>query len=81
MSLAERWMSEALHLGNTFNQDPAVTFFYIGIIRQKYRELQPIISNVVGFDTCVMVSSLEKFVAIVEKNDERVEKVWVGLME
>lgn len=68
-------MSEALHEASSLITDSAVTYYYIGIIRQKYRELQPVISNIVGYDTCVMVSALEKFVKLETTIDERVEKV------
>lgn len=68
-------MSQALNDPSCPYKDSAVIYFYIGIIRQKYRELQPMISNVMGFDTCVMVSALEKFVKLETNNDERVKTV------
>lgn len=74
-------MAEASHLQLPFIPDSATTFFYIGLIRQKVRELQPVISNVMGFDTCVMVSSLEKFVKLQSTENlenEKVMKVGVG---
>ena len=75
LGLAERFMSEATHLPRCPVPDTAITYFYIGIIRQKVRELQPAISNVIGYDTCVMVSALKKFVLLEKKRDDRVEKV------
>lgn len=68
-------MSEATHLETSPVPDFAITYYYIGIIRQKVRELQPAISNVIGYDTCVMVSALEKFVELETKRDNRIEKV------
>ena len=75
LGLAERFMSEATHLPRCPVPDAAITYFYIGIIRQKVRELQPANSNLIGYDTCVMVSALNKFVLLDKNRYNRVEKV------
>ena len=65
-------MSESIAI----KQGVSISYFYIGIIRQKYKDLQPIISNVVGYDTCVMVSALKKFTSIeTNMEDQRVKRV------
>lgn len=41
-----------------------IEYYFLGVIYQKYRELEPKISNVIGFSTCVMIESLRRYANI-----------------
>lgn len=44
-------------------------------MHQKYRELEPVITNVMQYDTCVMVDALKKYLALEKRKIKMVETV------
>lgn len=50
-----------------------IEYYFLGVIYQKYRELEPKISNVIGFTTCVMIESLQRYVKIAKVSSANVE--------
>ena len=47
-------------------------------MHQKYRELEPVITNVMQYDTCVMVDALKKYLALEKRKIKMVETVREG---
>lgn len=41
----------------------------IGAMHQKYRDLEPVITNVMHYDTCVMVDALRKYLQLEKKTN------------
>ena len=50
-----------------------IEYFFLGVIYQKYGELEPRISNVSGFSSCVMIESLRRYVKITKVSSGNVE--------
>lgn len=50
-----------------------IEYYFLGVIYQKYGELEPRISNVSGFSSCVMIESLRRYVKIAKVSSKNVE--------
>ena len=50
----------------------------IGAMHQKYRDLEPVITNVMHYDTCVMVDALRTYLPLEKKKTNMVTTVVHG---
>ena len=46
----------------------------MGVIYQHYRELEPQVSNIIGFSTCLMIDALRKYVELSKVQSAKIDK-------